>query len=264
MDLSEYVGCPAEKGIYPEGLLEEAKRPPPLYFETDDPTLQGTCCVCYKKGVLGRCPNSGCGLLMHYTCVQSEAPGAPQICPICKTENDSEEKIPKSMPFWHEAEIGTKSARRFKKPDSGPPTFPTEDGGGRSVRWPTAEEAQLHGYQTIEDWYLDFRSGGNTKTPEQLAKFKAEFVLVQSTWADREARKELSEGKDDEVSAVLGRPASDSVLAGLRVPCALGTAETGRSLAGPLLSGAEEPLTWQRVERVFTLREALKETLDAK
>ena len=66
MDLSEYVGCPAEKGIYPEGLLEEAKRPPPLYFETDDPTLQGTCCVCYKKGVLGRCPNSGCGLsLIH-------------------------------------------------------------------------------------------------------------------------------------------------------------------------------------------------------
>ena len=105
-DLSEYVGCPAEKGIYPEGLLDEAKRPPPLYFETDDPTLQGVCCLCYKKGVLGRCPNSGCGLLMHYTCVQSENPAAPQICPICKTENDSEEKIPKSMPFWQEAEIG--------------------------------------------------------------------------------------------------------------------------------------------------------------
>ena len=48
------------------------------------------------------------------------------------------------------------------------------------------------------------------------------------------------------------------------MPCALGIAETGRSLAAPLLFGAEEPVTWQRVERVSTIREALKEKLDAK
>ena len=114
--------------------------------------------------------------------MQSESPGAPQICPICKTEKDSGEKIPKGLPFWHEAEIGTKAARRFKKPEVGPPTFPTENGGGFAVRWPTLEKRQLHCYQTVEDWYLDFRSWGSSKTPEQLRKLKAEFVLVQNTW----------------------------------------------------------------------------------
>ena len=58
--------------------------------------------------------------------------------------------------------------------------------------------------------------------------------------------------------------ASDPVPEGLMVPCALGAAETGRSLAAPLLFGAEEPVTWQRVERVSTIRDALRDTLDAK
>ena len=69
--LSEYVGCPVGLGTLPEGLLDEAKRPPPVYFETDERTVQGVCCVCYKKGVMGRCPNPECGLLMHFTCVPS-------------------------------------------------------------------------------------------------------------------------------------------------------------------------------------------------
>ena len=111
-----------------------------------------------------------------------------------------------------------------------------------------------------EDWYLDFRSGGSSKTPEQLRKFKAEFVLAQNTWRDKEARKEQSRKEDDTVCVVAPRP----VPAGLKVPCALGTAETGKSLAAPLMFGPEEPLTWQRVERVSTIREALRDTSDAK
>eukprot|EP00973_Karenia_brevis_P041840 5791976-Karenia_brevis.AAC.1 len=41
-ELSGFMGCPAEKGKLPgEEFLEEARRPPPLCFETDDRTLQG-------------------------------------------------------------------------------------------------------------------------------------------------------------------------------------------------------------------------------
>ena len=71
-ELGAMMGCPAERGILPgKEFVEESLRPPPLYFETDERSVQGVCCVCYKKGVLGRCPNPTCGLLMHYTCVPS-------------------------------------------------------------------------------------------------------------------------------------------------------------------------------------------------
>eukprot|EP00973_Karenia_brevis_P024849 3425116-Karenia_brevis.AAC.1 len=69
-ELSDLMGCPAERNKLPEEeFLEEACRPPPLHFETDSRALQGVYCVCFKKGCLGRCPNPGCGLLMHYVCV---------------------------------------------------------------------------------------------------------------------------------------------------------------------------------------------------
>ena len=55
---------PLKNQLPSKEFLEEALRAPPLYFETDERTLQGVCCVCYKKGCLGRCPNPGCGLLM--------------------------------------------------------------------------------------------------------------------------------------------------------------------------------------------------------
>ena len=54
-ELGAMMGCAAEKGRLPSSeFLEEALRPPPIYFETDEPTFQGVCCVCYKKGCLGR------------------------------------------------------------------------------------------------------------------------------------------------------------------------------------------------------------------
>eukprot|EP00973_Karenia_brevis_P008866 1200741-Karenia_brevis.AAC.1 len=78
------MGCPAERDRLPEDdFLEEASRLPPIYFETDDRTLEGVCCVCFKKGCLGRCPNPGCGLLMHYSSVYPSEPGGDQPCPIC-------------------------------------------------------------------------------------------------------------------------------------------------------------------------------------
>ena len=72
VEFGGYISCNAEKGVMlDEEFFEEAKAPPPLYFLTDERYFQGVCCVCYKKGVLGRCPNPDCGLLMHHTCVMS-------------------------------------------------------------------------------------------------------------------------------------------------------------------------------------------------
>ena len=63
-ELGALMGCTAERArLPPAQFLEEAKKPPPLDFETDDRVLQGVCCVCYKKGCLGRCPNQVVGYL---------------------------------------------------------------------------------------------------------------------------------------------------------------------------------------------------------
>ena len=106
-DFSMFMGCPAEKDKLPVDFLEEAKRPPPLYFETDERTVQGVCCVCYKKGVLGRCPNPSCGLLMHLTCVPSTEVGASQQCPVCSREVQLQKET-EDKPYWHESELGAK------------------------------------------------------------------------------------------------------------------------------------------------------------
>ncbi len=90
-ELSAWVGCPAEiDRLPPQEFVKDALRPPPVYFETEERALQGVCCVCYKKGVLGRCPNPRCGLLMHYSCVPSTRPGEDQQCPICRDEQEIE------------------------------------------------------------------------------------------------------------------------------------------------------------------------------
>ena len=55
----------------------------PTYVE-DDPGGVGSCAVCGKRGVLGRC--KVCGLLMHLTCVGSDLPGEEQKCPRCRVD----------------------------------------------------------------------------------------------------------------------------------------------------------------------------------
>ena len=84
--LAEKMGCAAERTILPPvRFVSDALKPPPLYFETDDRSVEGLCCVCLKKGCLGRCPNPSCGLLMHYSCVQPLVQGGDLVCPVCKT-----------------------------------------------------------------------------------------------------------------------------------------------------------------------------------
>jgi hypothetical protein len=87
--LSSLVGCTAESEILPgTDILTEALRPPPVYFETDEKDMSGVCCVCMKKGPLGRCPNPKCGLLMHFTCVPPSEKGRNQMCPTCRDDEN--------------------------------------------------------------------------------------------------------------------------------------------------------------------------------
>ena len=54
-----------------------------LYLE-DDPSGEGACLACGKKGTLGRCVD--CGALLHYTCGWAQTPGAQQECPRCSAQ----------------------------------------------------------------------------------------------------------------------------------------------------------------------------------
>ena len=95
---------------------------------------------------------------MHHTCVTSTRAGGDQQCPICKVEFKlNEERAEEGeLPYWHEAEIGAAQKRAkgnkgvSKSPEVAKPPFP-------STRWPSLEEAQLYGYSTVKDWYIDYR-----------------------------------------------------------------------------------------------------------
>ena len=139
------MGCTAERARMPGyDFVEDSLKSPPLYFETDERTYQGVCCVCFKKGCLGRCPNPSCGLLMHHTCVMPAKQGGPLQCPICRVEvRCDEEEKDGELPKWHEVEVGAPFGKRAKprlSPEVHKATFPGD-------RVPTDEEAQLHGFQ---------------------------------------------------------------------------------------------------------------------
>jgi hypothetical protein len=186
---------------------------------------------------------------MHYTCVPSAAPGAGQQCPICKDEKGLREvtQDDSKLPYWHEAELGG----RFKgkvAPEVGSAPFP-------ALRWPTSEEAALHGYRAVEDWYVDYRLGAKKKNAENLAKTRAEFKELELARKPKEP--DLEEDEDIEapsVSAVVEQQSS------------LGTAETGRMLAdyGQYSFASVGPLSWKRVERISDIREELSKTCKLK
>ena len=115
---------------------------------------------------------------MHYTCVPVSGPGGGQICPICKdAERLADETTHRKRPYAHEAEVGAKLGRRARAhPEMGAPPFP-------AVRKATAAEARLHGYESVEAWYIDFRLEGRVRTPEEVAKLRAEFKQLQLTLA---------------------------------------------------------------------------------
>ena len=182
--LSDFMKCPPERGVFPElSFLEDAMRPPPIYFENEEGASRGVCCVCYKKGVLGRCPNVECGLLMHYSCVGVSPSQSGPLCPICrdesslrrlKPEKETKEDGDRRVPYWHEAQLGA-AKKRFIKPVLSPENafaeFPDS-------RWPKEEEAKYHGYESVEDWYVASRrrcspAVSTKETRAEIAQLKA-------------------------------------------------------------------------------------------
>ena len=79
----------------------------PLFFENEHKVF-GLCVVCGKKGVLGRCLR--CGILMQYTCVLPEQPGAEQKCPVCHrvVQDDGDE-------YPHLMDVGAPPASSARK-----------------------------------------------------------------------------------------------------------------------------------------------------
>ena len=90
---------------------------------------------------------------MHHTCVMPSKPGGDLQCPICKTEFQLKDELDKGLPYWHEAELGALFGKKKVRPhpEVGRAPFP-------AVRWPTATEANLYGYGTVKDWYIDCRT----------------------------------------------------------------------------------------------------------
>ncbi len=260
-ELSEWIGCPAENERLPQRpFIEDALRPPPIYFETEERTLQGVCCVCYKKGVLGRCPNPSCGLLMHYSCVPSLKPGEGQKCPICKNEKEIQEAT--ELPYWHEAEVGAKLGRPKLRssPEVGKMPFPT-------TRWPELQEARLYGYRSLEDWYVESRAGG-LKEPKLILTLRVEFREEESQ------RRELQEEAQEEESPetpfgqrlITCRPKRPvDLVSAVPGPCySLGSAKTGRTLVEPGVFDDVGPLVAKRMESALEVREELGKVLRAK
>ena len=116
------------------------------------------------------------------------------------------------MPYWHEAEVGYQGGR-FKKgqvrkegkimpsasaeaPDFKKPAFPDP-----AVRWPTQEEAQHYGYQSVRDWYVDVRAGSGPNSSEEKVR-EAHVEFGQLEQRQEEIRKEESDEEIDEAFIV--------------------------------------------------------------
>ena len=180
-------------------------------FENEEGASRGVCCVCYKKGVLGRCPNVECGLLMHYSCVGVAPTQSGPLCPICrdesslrrlKPEKEAEEDGDRRVPYWHEAQLGA-AKKRFIKPVLSPENafaeFPDS-------RWPKEEEAKYHGYESVEDWYVASRRRGSPavstkETRAEIAQLKADFASRKAMHASEE---EAAEGQKADAVLTMG------------------------------------------------------------
>ena len=100
-ELADTIGGPvlAEDEVSSCQRLKEdvdylLRQPIPLYFE-DDPSGVGSCVVCGRRGVFGRCRI--CGSLVHHSCVAPLFPGDPQPCPRC-AKPESENEVPEE--YW--------------------------------------------------------------------------------------------------------------------------------------------------------------------
>ena len=122
--------------------------------------------------------------------------------------------------------------------------FPRSDG-------PTPEEARLHSYKTIKDWYIDYRRGTSQDVTEQkgearpgIKQFEAEFVELKNDRCKKKSEEEDEESEEEEEKGAQ----EGAVFTVSELRSSLGTAETGPSLASPYPFSHAEPLAWKRVE----------------
>jgi hypothetical protein len=136
-----------------------------------------------------------------------------------------------------------------------------------AIRWPTPEEARLHGYETIKYWYIDYRRRTSQDATErkgearpETKQFAAEFVELEN---DRRKKKSEEEDEESEEEAESGAQGG-AVFTVSELRCSLGTAETGPSLASPYPFSDVEPLAWKRVEDHSSVKKALGDVLKTK
>ena len=72
-------------------------------------------------------------------------------------------------------------------PEVSKPPFP-------AFRRPTLEEARHHGYESLQDRYVDYRRGEerNSGNEKNLDRFRAEFIELATSWQKQEESEEES------------------------------------------------------------------------
>ena len=183
-------------------------------------------------------------------------------CPICRVESQIEaESSSGELPRWHEAEVGAPVGRKIKirpSPEVRKASFP-------ATRWPTEEEARLHGFRTIKDWYINCRNQ-STEVKLQQEHLEAEFTEL----SNRHAARAAEQAEANEESSLTVRESQcctrkcEALLAILEPGSSLGTAETGPLLASPYAFADAEPLACKRVQDHVTQKQVLADTLRAK
>ena len=125
---------------------------------------------------------------MHYTCVPSTRPGDNQICPVCGVEKQLGEV---DMPYWHEAEVGATMVKPRPKhqPEVGRMPFPNS-------RWPAEKEAALHGYASLEEWYIASRSPNLGNQPTNVDAEVAKSMHSMRLEVERALRAEFKIAKE--------------------------------------------------------------------
>ena len=89
------------------------------------------------------------------------------------------------MPFWHEAELGALASRNLRVPaEKVLPEF-------QVLRWPSDEEARLHGFASVKAWCIRDRAGRSVKiSAEQETELEAEYRLQAELRAPKGDEKE--------------------------------------------------------------------------
>eukprot|EP00973_Karenia_brevis_P003895 537263-Karenia_brevis.AAC.1 len=137
------------------------------------------------------------------------------------------------LPKWHEAEVGAPGKRKSTRPspEVGIPAFPGDC-------WPSANEAKIHGYKPVKDWFMAFRSKGQNMSEPAERKHVAELSRLQKQFiqdGDSESEEELKSCCGEAFPAVSGGARSAEAV------------WPNRTLAQPYSLRDSELLAWKRV-----------------